>query len=453
MISLAWLQFKYSWKIWIFSLPVFMTCAFVINICLTNFFNFSNSSLINDDMSSNTQLFFIPIVFGGIMVPIVLKNTVKEILNGLRKQNNLQIILGMTPEYLAILSGIELSIASILGAIGGSIIATPFAQTFYNFLVSAQGTQQFPVLKIRFSFQSFFITLLLITIVTLYSGYTRSRRTFYKIQKNIENINIKNRDKFYYLKVIFMLVLNIFIMTYFLSLLPERIGISSFGAQSVLLIFLEIIAISLLINVCGKIILLFFSRIFNMIANRFRLSLLNLATYSINEHFDTFKKVYIPITIISIFVSGFSSLLIDLPDGGDAGTRTSNMVVFLSAPILIALANTICMMMLLQEKETFEIKQLFILGLRPLDIFLKKEFEILIYSFTTLLISLTCNFVLSLMFVRITQLFNKNMVWTNIWLPSLLLSLAIFVLMSIVAMIKVINTKWDILEFNIDTDI
>lgn len=45
------------------------------------------------------------------------------------------------------------------------------------------------------------------------------------------------------------------------------------------------------------------------------------------------------------------------------------------------------------------------------------------------------------------------MVWTNIWLPSLLLSLAIFVLMSIVAMIKVINTKWDILEFNIDTDI
>lgn len=57
------------------------------------------------------------------------------------------------------------------------------------------------------------------------------------------------------------------------------------------------------------------------------------------------------------------------------------------------------------------------------------------------------------MFVRITQLFNKNMVWTNIWLPSLLLSLAIFVLMSIVAMIKVINTKWDILEFNIDTDI
>ncbi|MGO3617826.1 MAG: ABC transporter permease, partial [Pseudolactococcus laudensis] len=268
-----------------------------------------------------------------------------------------------------------------------------------------------------------------------------------------ENINIKNRDKFYYLKVIFMLVLNIFIMTYFLSLLPERIGISSFGAQSVLLIFLEIIAISLLINVCGKIILLFFSRIFNMIANRFRLSLLNLATYSINEHFDTFKKVYIPITIISIFVSGFSSLLIDLPDGGDAGTRTSNMVVFLSAPILIALANTICMMMLLQEKETFEIKQLFILGLRPLDIFLKKEFEILIYSFTTLLISLTCNFVLSLMFVRITQLFNKNMVWTNIWLPSLLLSLAIFVLMSIVAMIKVINTKWDILEFNIDTDI
>lgn len=453
MISLAWLQFKYSWKIWLFSLPVFMTCAFVINICLTNFFNFSNSSLINDDMSSNTQLFFIPIVFGGIMIPIVLKNTVKEILNGLRKQNNLQIILGMTPEYLAILSGIELSIASILGAVCGSIIATPFAQTFYNFLVSAQGTQQFPVMTIRFSFQSFLITLLLITIVTLYSGYTRSRRTFYKIQKNIENINIKNRDKFYYLKVSFMLLLNISIMTYFLSLLPERMGISSFGAISVLLIFLEIIAISLLINVCGKIILLFFSRIFNMIANRFRLSLLNLATYSINEHFDTFKKVYIPITIISIFVSGFSSLLIDLPDGGDAGTRTSNMVVFLSAPILIALANTICMMMLLQEKETFEIKQLFILGLRPLDIFLKKEFEILIYSFTTLLISLTCNFVLSLMFVRITQLFDKTMVWINIWLPSLLLSLAIFVLMSIVAMTKVINTKWDILEFNIDTDI
>lgn len=143
MISLAWLQFKYSWKIWIFSLPVFMTCAFVINICLTNFFNFSNSSLINDDMSSNTQLFFIPIVFGGIMVPIVLKNTVKEILNGLRKQNNLQIILGMTPEYLAILSGIELSIASILGAIGGSIIATPLLKLFIIFLSAPKELNNF----------------------------------------------------------------------------------------------------------------------------------------------------------------------------------------------------------------------------------------------------------------------------------------------------------------------
>ncbi|WP_423360487.1 ABC transporter permease [Melissococcus plutonius] len=453
MVSLAWLQFKYSWKIWIFSLPVFITCAFVINICLTNFFNFSNSSLINNDMSSNTQLFFIPIIFGGIMIPIVLRNTVKEILSGLRKQNNIQIILGMTPEYLAILSGIELAIASILGTIGGSILSTPFAQFFYNFLVSTQGVQQFPLMTIRFSFQSFLITLVLITIVTLYSGYIRSRRTFYKIQKNIENIKLKNRDRFYCLKVIFMLFLNISIIIYFLSLLPERVGINFFGILSILSIFSEIISISLLINICGKIILLSFSKIFNIISNRFNLSLLNLATYSISEHYDTFKKIYIPITIISIFVSGFSSLLIDLPDGGDAGTRTSNMVVFLSAPILIVLANTICMMMLLQEKETFEIKQLFVLGLRPLDIFLKKEFEILIFSFTTLIISLTCNFVLSLMFVRITQLFNKTMIWVNIWFPSLLLSLAIFVLMSIVAIIKLINTKWDILDFNIDIDI
>lgn len=265
-------------------------------------------------------------------------------------------------------------------------------------------------------------------------------------------MNIKSNDRFYYTKVIVMLILNIAIIAYFLSLLPERLGINAFGILSILLIFLEIIAISLLIIVCGKIILLIFSKTFNIISNRFKLSLLNLATYNINDNDDIFKRIYIPVAIINIFISGFSSLLIDLPDGGDSGTRTSNMVVFLSAPILITVANTICMMLLLQEKETFEMKQLFILGLRPLDIFLKKELEILIYSFTTLIISLTCNFVLSLMFVRITQLFNKTMVWINIWFPSLLLSLAIFVLMSIVAMIKVINTKWDILEFNIDTD-
>lgn len=453
MISQAWLQFKYSWKIWIFSLPVFITSAFIINMCLTNYFNFINSSWINDDILANTQLFFIPILFGSIMIPIVLKNTVREILNGLRKQNNLQVILGLTPEYLAILSGIELSIASTVGTILGSIISTPFAQMFYNFFVSTQGSHQFPPMTIKFSFQSFIITLLLITIVTFYSGYIRSRSTFYKIQKNIENMNIKSNDRFYYTKVIVMLILNIAIIAYFLSLLPERLGINSFGILSILLIFLEIIAISLLIIVCGKIILLIFSKTFNIISNRFKLSLLNLATYNITDNDDIFKRIYIPVAIINIFISGFSSLLIDLPDGGDSGTRTSNMVVFLSAPILITVANTICMMLLLQEKETFEMKQLFILGLRPLDIFLKKELEILIYSFTTLIISLTCNFVLSLMFVRITQLFNKTMVWINIWLPSLLLSLAIFVLMSIVAMTKVINTKWDILEFNIDTDL
>ena len=239
-------------------------------------------------------------------------------------------------------------------------------------------------------------------------------------------------------------------MTYFLSLSPEKIGISSFGAQSVLLIFLEIISISLSIIACEKIILLFFSKIFNVIAVRFRLSLLSLAIYSIHEHHDIFKKVYAPIAIISIFVSGFSSLLINLPDGGDVGTRTSNMVVFLSSPILIVLANTISMMMLLQEKETFEIKQLFFLGLKPLEIFCKKEFEILLFSLATLIISMICNVVLSLMFVRITQLFNKTMVWINIWSPSLLLSLVVFVLMSIVAMKKVTKTKWDIVEFNID---
>lgn len=76
----------------------------------------------------------------------------------------------------------------------------------------------------------------------------------------------------------------------------------------------------------------------------------------------------------------------------------------------------------------------------------------MIYSITTLVISLMSNFVVSFMFIRITRLFNKNMVWINIWLPSLLLSIAIFVLMSIVAMIKVSKTKWDILAFNSDID-
>ena len=195
-----------------------------------------------------------------------------------------------------------------------------------------------------------------------------------------------------------------------------------------------------------------FSNVFHKLSNRCNLSLLNLATYTVNEHDDIFKRIYIPVAMINIFVSGFSSLLIDLPDGGDAGTRTANMVVFLSAPILMTLANTICMMLLLQERETGEIKQLFILGLRPLDIILKKELEIMIYSITTLVISLMSNFVVSFMFIRITRLFNKNMVWINIWLPSLLLSIAIFVLMSIVAMIKVSKTKWDILAFNSDID-
>ncbi|WP_460017584.1 FtsX-like permease family protein [Lactovum odontotermitis] len=290
MISLAWLQFKYSWKTWLFSLPVFIVCAFVINICLTNFFNFIQSSLINDDNSYITQLFFVPIVFGGVMIPIVLKNTVKEILNGLRKQNNVQIILGMTPGYLAILTGIELAIASMLGTICGSIISIPFAQTFYNFLISVQGTQQFPPMTIRFSFQAFLITLLIITIVTLYTGYIRSRRTFYKIQKNIENIKIENRDKFYYLKVVFMIFLNIAIIAYFLFLSPGKLGIKSFALQSISSILLEIISIALLINVSGKIILLFFSKIFNIISDKFRLSLLNLATHSVNERYDTFKK-------------------------------------------------------------------------------------------------------------------------------------------------------------------
>ncbi|MGT2785523.1 FtsX-like permease family protein [Streptococcus merionis] len=452
MISLAWLQFKYSWKIWLFSLPVFIVCAFVINICLTNFFNFTNSSLVNADMAINTQLFFVPIIFGGIMIPIVLRNTVKEILNGLQKQNNVQIILGMTPEYLAILTGVELSIASLLGSICGSILSIPFAQIFYNFLVSTQGTQEFPVMSIKFSVQAFLMTSILIMFITIYSGYISSRRTFYKIQKNIENINIKNKDRYYLLKILLLLALNISIMIAFFSLLPEKLGVNSFGVLSVLLIFLEIMFISVLINTCGKLILFFFSKLFNILSNRFKFPLINFATYSINEHFDVFKKIYIPIAIISIFVSGFSSLLVDLPDGGDAGTRTSNMVVFLSAPLLIVLANTICMMWLLQEKETFEIQQLFVVGLRPLDIFLKKEFEILIYSFTTLILSLVCNFVLSLMFVRITQLFSTTMVWINIWLPSLLLSLVIFILMTIVAGTKVINTKWDILQFSIDTE-
>ncbi|PVE35513.1 ABC transporter permease [Enterococcus faecalis] len=454
MLLYACRQFKYSWKVWFFALPIFITCSFVINLCLTNFFNFTSSNLVNNDMLTNTQLFFIPIIFGSIMIPIVLKNTVKEMLNGLREQNNLQIILGMNPESLAFLSGVELSIASAAGATVGSVMSTPFAQSFYNFLVSIQGGQEFPPMAISFSFKSFILTLLIITITTLYSGYVRSRRTFYKIQKNIENTTIKSidKDKYSYFIFFFILFFNIALIIWFMSLLPEKLGINTFAFFSTSLILLEIIAISLLTNVGGKILILTAAKIFNKISTKFKLPLLNLATYTVSDNYDIFKKIYIPVAIINIFVSGFSSLLIDLPDGGDAGTRISNMVIFLGAPLLVTLANTVCMMLLLQQREISEIRQLFILGLRPLDIFLKKEFEIFIYSLTTLVMSLTANFILSLMFIRITQLFNKNMIWINIWLPSLLLSLAIFVLMSIVTMIKIKDTKWDTLEFNLDTD-
>ncbi|MGR8774189.1 hypothetical protein [Leuconostoc citreum] len=209
---------------------------------------------------------------------------------------------------------------------------------------------------------------------------------------------------------------------------------------------------SLLVHISGKISILIFSKFFNIISDKFDFSLLNVATYSIHNNYAVFKRIYIPVIIINIFVSSFSSLLNDLPDGGDYNTRISNMVIFLGAPILITLANTICMMILLQDKETFEIKQLFVLGLKPVEIFAKKELDIMIYSTSTLIISLLCNFVMSLMFVRITYLFNKSMSWVNILIPSLLLSLAIFILMSLVAIIKIINTKWDILEFNIDID-
>ncbi|MDN5435946.1 MAG: ABC transporter permease, partial [Lactococcus sp.] len=114
--------------------------------------------MINNDISSNTQLFFLPILFASIMIPIVLKNTVKELLNRLRKENNLQITLGVTPEYLAVLTGVELAIASIVGTICGAILSTPFAQVFYNFLVATQGTQEFPSMTIHFSYQAFIIT-------------------------------------------------------------------------------------------------------------------------------------------------------------------------------------------------------------------------------------------------------------------------------------------------------
>ncbi|MGR8774188.1 hypothetical protein [Leuconostoc citreum] len=181
MISQAWLQFKYYWKLWISTLPIFIVCSFIINICLTNFFNFVGNTLVNSEMLNNTQLFFIPIFFSGIMIPIVLKNATREILNSLRTQNNLQIILGLTPRYLATISGIELSISSAIGAVCGSIVSAPFAQVFYNFLVETQGTQQIPPMTISFSLQALIITLLLITILTFTSGYIHSRHAFYKI--------------------------------------------------------------------------------------------------------------------------------------------------------------------------------------------------------------------------------------------------------------------------------
>ncbi|KAF1296566.1 hypothetical protein BAU15_14585 [Enterococcus sp. JM4C] len=442
MIQLVWLQFKHSWKIWVSSLFIFIVAGFLSGICLTGLFSLiqeNNQVLLGKN--DPTPIFLMPTVFGGLTLFFVIGGVIRLVINYFQEEYILWTILGSNPTQLSLLIGGQLAIVGAIGGFIGYLIAVPFTSYLYYWMQTIVGQTMLPSIQINFSFSAFLVTILFCFLLGGLGGFKHARKVFIRSQKDIFSFKKPSKRKFtLFLLLMIFLCLGILCTCYyqiFISLSKNKS--TSFNSLGFQLCFIIIFTLLILLNLTGSVILPAVVKIWTRLLPREKSATVNTAYWEVLAKKDYLTSLLNPMIAGAVLLSGFSSIMVNILS--QVASRTvqeqniENLLIFIlyvGAPLLIILVNVLVITLVSGKQQLATVNQLIILGFSSWEVLKVKIMEVLIYSLTFLLCSLSCNVLISIAVIKVAQISNGNASgsWGVTFYWSLSICLGMFIVLS-----------------------
>ncbi|KRO00790.1 FtsX-like permease family protein [Companilactobacillus kimchiensis] len=409
MIRLGLLQFKSSIKMWLTGIFVFIVYGWLISFCLTGAVTLEKE--LSSQQNNPLPIFVMPMFFGGITLFFVISNVIKTIVNELSDEYRMWMFLGADSRQISIIIAVQLSLVGFIGSCLGYIVMLFSIDSIYNTLQNFIGKVWLPEVNFKIIPMLFVIVNLLSIMICFLSGVLNSKKI----------LKIRSTGKY------FKLIIQVVVSVGFIVSSVKIILISS-RTESGRSLFLVLFWMILFQIYLGQDLIKILAKIGRLLLPENCGSTGNLAIQQTSVNASKIRDDLIPIIVVQTIIYGLIELLFGLsdPNNMDMKNIVVSFIIYVDAPLIIVIANTVSVAMLKQPEQYENFGQLSRIGFTRGMLIHERSEEILFNSCLLFIVSLISN--IFLYFIVRDHLINAFNTMIIIDLP-LMVSGLIFVVL------------------------
>ncbi len=412
LFKLIILQLRYTWQAWIGALVVFIAAGIVLGVTMIG--AISTISVHLGHGNYNPVAFFAtPAIFGLITLMLILTGITRLLITKFKTDYNLWAILGANPNQLALLIGGQMSLSGMIGGFLGYFLALPIVRIYYAWVISTPGMREFPAIKMKLQLSSLTLTVLILGAFIGITGIINAKKVFSDGHK-IHRLTKKRSCNLSILGWLWcVMVVGCLAYVYLLFFQGSTRLAALFGGHSLVetysqallaLIFLMIMTI----NAAETVILPGLVKLLTLVFPTTLIKTFKTAYWNVLDKKDFLKTVAVPLVIFSLIASFFMYMIFDLANVAskrNLAEIVGTLSLFLGAPFLIILANTISLTIISSSERTTSIRQLQLIGFSLKDLMTEKRIEAEIYGLIVFIQATIGN---ALLFVPILKAADKT---------------------------------------------
>lgn len=438
MLKLIAYQFRYTKDKWLGTLPILLVSSLIVGTSLIGIASASKTAI------TSIQLFQMLIFFGGVTLFLLISNIIRFLIDIFKDDYQLWTVLGASRSQLSILVGGQFFVIALFSSFVGTLLSILVVDKYYSFLQSFVGKRDLPDIIVSVDIKTFILSLFIVPIIAGIGAYLYSRKILK--QGVLSNDVTHHRNVF---AVIIKIVLGIVVFLLWISCLSYLFSDASSKSfsdtlQQTSAILLLLLVHLLIIQIISPYVQMFFLKYVVRISSKTKYSVV-LGKWNILYKPSYLKSLQSSVTMGATLISGFLLYIQNMYIGTQVNSVQEtkfSFLAYMSAPIVIILSNIISITILSSNQDREEIVQLKTFGVSNQQLLMIRVSEALIQSLLTFVISMIFNIIILFTVNYGVHLLGRRLLTIySVWLPSLMISGLLFVLVLGTKMLRVMRIK------------